>query len=77
MEIKYIVCDGCGKKIEKVNPWYIEIYEHHSKDGKISVEGATKNIERFSKAITGRQSHYCLDCVHRIEYFIKSLKEDK
>ena len=60
------ICDRCKKEI-KGNYWTIDIYQHEDEIARVSVRGATNNIEQNIRKMLKRQEEYCTECIEEIK----------
>lgn len=72
MNIK--ICDRCHKKCKGSTCYTVDIYGEDISPGSIlkSTETAAVNIATNISKATGRQKHYCKDCIGKLREFLEA-----
>lgn len=68
------ICDRCGKEI-KGNYWTISIYEKEDSTNRVSVAGATNNIQQNMRKMFNKENEYCKECIEEIKKVIEKVEE--
>lgn len=70
---KIVYCDRCKREITGSSYYTVDVYAKdlvESKDGRQSLETASRNVATNFAKVFGKNKQYCASCINKLERFL-------